>query len=64
MSKRSGSFVTLKEIVDEVGKDAVRFMMVSRKNDAQLDFDFEIFKNENNDNPIFYIQYANARISS
>ena len=64
MSKRSGSFVTLEEIVDEVGKDAVRFMMVSRKNDAQLDFDFEIFKNENNDNPIFYIQYANARISS
>ena len=39
-------------------------MMVSRKNDAQLDFDFEVFKNENNDNPIFYIQYANARISS
>ena len=64
MSKRSGSFVTLEEIVDEVGKDAVRFMMVSRKNDAQLDFDFEIFKNENNDNPIFYIQYANARIAS
>ena len=64
MSKRAGSFITLKEIVDEVGKDAVRFMMVSRKNDAQLDFDFEVFKNENNDNPIFYIQYANARISS
>jgi len=64
MSKRAGSFITLKEIVDEVGKDAVRFMMVSRKNDAQLDFDFEVFKNENNDNPIFYIQYAHARISS
>ena len=64
MSKRAGSFITLKEIVNEVGKDAVRFMMVSRKNDAQLDFDFEVFKNENNDNPIFYIQYANARISS
>ena len=64
MSKRAGSFITLKEIVNEVGRDAVRFMMVSRKNDAQLDFDFEVFKNENNDNPIFYIQYANARISS
>ncbi|MEC7380743.1 MAG: arginine--tRNA ligase [Pseudomonadota bacterium] len=64
MSKRSGSFITLSEIVDEVGSDAVRFMMVSRKNDAQLDFDFEVFKNENNDNPIFYIQYAHARISS
>ena len=48
MSKRAGSFITLKEIVNEVGKDAVRFMMVSRKNDAQLDFDFEVFKNENN----------------
>ena len=64
MSKRSGSFITLNELIEEVGKDAVRFMMVSRKNDAQLDFDFEIFKNENNDNPIFYIQYANARINS
>ena len=64
MSKRSGSFITLSELVDEVGSDAVRFMMVSRKNDAQLDFDFEVFKNENNDNPIFYIQYAHARISS
>ena len=64
MSKRAGSFITLKEIVNEAGRDAVRFMMVSRKNDAQLDFDFEVFKNENNDNPIFYIQYANARISS
>ena len=64
MSKRSGSFITLSELIDEVGKDAVRFMMVSRKNDAKLDFDFEIFKNENNDNPIFYIQYANARINS
>ena len=64
MSKRSGSFITLSELVDEVGSDAVRFMMVSRKNDAQLDFDFEVFKSENNDNPIFYIQYAHARISS
>ncbi len=64
MSKRSGSFITLSEMIDEVGSDAVRFMMVSRKNDAQLDFDFEVFKNENNDNPIFYIQYAHARISS
>ena len=64
MSKRSGSFITLKEIVEEVGRDAVRFMMVSRKNDAQLEFDFEVFKNENNDNPVFYIQYAHARISS
>ena len=64
MSKRSGSFITLKEIIEEVGRDAVRFMMVSRKNDAQLEFDFEVFKNENNDNPVFYIQYAHAKISS
>jgi len=64
MSKRSGSFITLKEILEEVNMEAVRFMMVSRKNDAQLEFDFEVFKNENIDNPIFYIQYAHARISS
>jgi len=64
MSKRSGSFITLKEMVDEVGRDAVRFMMVTRKNDAPLDFDYEAVKEQTKDNPIFYIQYAHARISS
>ena len=64
MSKRSGSFITLKEMVDEVGRDAVRFMMVTRKNDAPLDFDYDAVKEQTKDNPIFYIQYAHARISS
>jgi arginyl-tRNA synthetase len=64
MSKRSGIFITLKEMVDEVGRDAVRFMMVTRKNDAPLDFDYEAVKEQTKDNPIFYIQYAHARISS
>ena len=64
MSKRSGSFITLREMVDEVGRDAVRFMMVTRKNDAPLDFDYELVKEQTKDNPIFYIQYAHARICS
>ena len=64
MSKRSGSFIALKEMVDEVGRDAVRFMMVTRKNDAPLDFDYELVKEQTKDNPIFYIQYAHARICS
>ena len=64
MSKRSGSFITLRDLVEEVGSDAVRFMMVTRKNDAPLDFDFDIVKEQTKDNPIFYVQYAHARISS
>ena len=64
MSKRSGSFVTLRDLVEEVGSDAVRFMMVTRKNDAPLDFDYDLVKEQTRDNPIFYVQYAHARISS
>ena len=64
MSKRAGSFVTLREVVDEVGKDAVRFMMLTRKNDAPLDFDFDVVKDKSRDNPVFYVQYAHARICS
>ncbi len=64
MSKRSGSFVTLREVVDEVGKDAVRFMMLTRKNDAPLDFDFDLVKQQSRDNPVFYVQYAHARVCS
>ena len=64
MSKRSGSFITLREVVDEVGKDAVRFMMLTRKNDAPLDFDFDLVKEQSRDNPVFYVQYAHARIFS
>ncbi|PKQ09610.1 MAG: arginine--tRNA ligase [Alphaproteobacteria bacterium HGW-Alphaproteobacteria-12] len=64
MSKRSGDFVTLREVVDEVGKDAVRFMMLTRKNDAPLDFDFARVMEQSRDNPVFYVQYAHARIRS
>lgn len=64
MSKRSGDFVTLREVVDEVGKDAVRFMMLTRKNDAPLDFDFAKVMEQSRDNPVFYVQYAHARIRS
>jgi arginyl-tRNA synthetase len=64
MSKRSGSFITLRDLVEEVGSDAVRFMMVTRKNDAPLDFDYDLIKEQTKDNPIFYVQYAHARISS
>src|SRR5580692_9109974 len=61
MSKRSGDFVTLREVVDEVGCDAVRFMMLFRKNDAPLDFDLAKVIEQSRDNPIFYVQYAHAR---
>jgi arginyl-tRNA synthetase len=61
MSKRSGDFVTLREVVDEVGSDAVRFMMLYRKNDAPLDFDLVKVKEQSRDNPVFYVQYGHAR---
>ncbi|MEM1371593.1 MAG: arginine--tRNA ligase [Pseudomonadota bacterium] len=64
MSKRAGTFVTLREVVDEVGVDAVRFMMLYRKNDATLDFDIEKVLEQSKDNPVFYVQYAHARICS
>jgi len=61
MSKRAGDFVTLREVVDEVGSDAVRFMMLFRKNDAVLDFDMARVKEQSKDNPVFYVQYGHAR---
>jgi arginyl-tRNA synthetase len=61
MSKRSGDFVTLREVVDEVGKDAVRFMMLNRKNDAVLDFDLAKVIEQSRENPVFYVQYGHAR---
>ncbi len=64
MSKRSGNFVTLREVVEEVGRDAVRFMMLYRKNDAPLDFDFTKVTEQSKDNAVFYVQYAHARIHS
>ena len=64
MSKRSGSFVTLREVIDEVGRDAVRFMMLYRKNDATLEFDLAKVVEQSKDNPVFYVQYAHARCAS
>jgi arginyl-tRNA synthetase len=64
MSKRSGDFVTLREVVDEVGRDPVRFMMLYRKNDAPLDFDLAKVLEQSKDNPVFYVQYAHARCAS
>jgi arginyl-tRNA synthetase len=64
MSKRAGTFVTLREVVDEVGRDPVRFMMLYRKNDAPLDFDMAKVLEQSKDNPVFYVQYAHARAKS
>jgi arginyl-tRNA synthetase len=64
MSKRAGTFVTLREVVDEVGRDPVRFMMLYRKNDAPLDFDLAKVLEQSKDNPVFYVQYAHARAQS
>jgi arginyl-tRNA synthetase len=64
MSKRAGTFVTLRDVVDEVGSGSVRFMMLYRKNDAPLDFDFVKVTEQSRDNPVFYVQYAHARASS
>ena len=64
MSKRAGDFVTLAEVVNEVGKDVVRFMMLTRRADAPLDFDFMKVVEASKDNPVFYVQYAHAQISS
>ena len=64
MSTRSGEFVTLKELTNEVGKDAARFFYVTRKSEQHLDFDLELAKSQSNENPVYYIQYAHARICS
>src|SRR5690606_14556511 len=64
MSKRSGNFVTIADMVEEVGKDVVRFTMLTRKPEAQMDFDFAKVVEASKDNPVFYVQYAHARISS
>ena len=64
MSKRAGNFVTLSDMISEVGKDVVRFLMLTRKNDAQLDFDFDKALDQSKDNAVFYVQYAHARCSS
>jgi arginyl-tRNA synthetase len=64
ISKRSGDIITLKELIDEVGKDACRFVFLSRSADSQMDFDLELAKKQSADNPVYYVQYAHARIAS
>ena len=64
MSKRAGTFVTLRDVVDQVGPDVTRFHMLTRKNDAPLDFDFDKVTEQSKDNPVFYVQYAHARVNS
>jgi arginyl-tRNA synthetase len=64
MSKRAGTFVTLRDLIDEVGPDVVRFVMLTRKNDVALDFDFDKVTEQSKENPVFYVQYANARVNS
>ncbi|HPD55598.1 MAG TPA: arginine--tRNA ligase [Smithellaceae bacterium] len=64
MSTRSGEFVTLREVLDEVGKDAARYNFLMRRSDSHLDFDMEIAKKQSNENPVYYVQYAHARICS
>ena len=64
MSKRAGTFVTLRDVVDQVGADVTRFVMLTRKNDAMLDFDFAKVLEQSRENPVFYVQYAHARVNS
>ncbi|HNQ02321.1 MAG TPA: arginine--tRNA ligase, partial [Syntrophales bacterium] len=64
MSTRAGEYVTLRQVIDEVGKDAARYNFLMRRSDSQLDFDLELAKRQSNENPVYYVQYAHARISS
>jgi arginyl-tRNA synthetase len=64
MSTRSGEFTALREVIDEVGKDAARYLFLTRRSDSQLDFDLELAKRQNEENPVYYVQYAHARICS
>ena len=64
MSKRSGDFISAKDLLNEVNKDSIRFMMLNRSNDVELDFDFDKVKEKTKENPVFYVQYAYARINS
>ena len=64
MSTRSGEFVTLREVLDEVGRDAARFIFLTRRSDSPLDFDLDVAKKQSQENPVYYVQYAHARIVS
>ena len=64
LSKRAGSYVTLRDLIDEVGRDATRYFLVSRRADSQLTFDIDLARSQSNDNPVYYIQYAHARVKA
>ena len=64
MSKRAGTFITLEDVLKAVGKDVIRFMMLTRRNDQVLEFDFDMVVAQSRDNPVFYVQYAHARCCS
>jgi len=64
LSKRAGSYVTLRDLIDEAGRDATRYFLIARKGDSQLVFDIDLARSQSNDNPVYYIQYAHARVCS
>jgi len=64
LSKRAGSYVTLRDLIEEAGRDATRYFLISRKADSQLVFDIDLARSQSNDNPVYYIQYAHARVCS
>jgi len=64
LSKRAGSYLTLRDLIDEVGRDATRYFLIARKSDSQLIFDIDLARAQTNDNPVYYIQYAHARVAS
>ena len=64
LSKRAGSYVTLRDLIEEAGRDATRFFLVARKSDSQLVFDIDLARSQSNDNPVYYVQYAHARVCS
>jgi arginyl-tRNA synthetase len=64
MSRRAGEFITLREVIDEVGSDAIRFMLLTRSADSTMDFDLALAKEQSSENPVYYVQYAHARIAS
>jgi len=64
ISKRAGSYVTLRDLIDEVGRDATRFFLIARKSDSQMVFDIDLARSQSNDNPVYYVQYAHARVCS
>jgi arginyl-tRNA synthetase len=64
ISKRAGSYVTVRDLIDEVGRDAVRFFLVTRKADSEFTFDIDLARSQSEDNPVYYVQYAHARVAS